>query len=358
MRILITQSGENIFSEEEKREIAEKKFRSTTTNKLYLKKLTIEKINKKNYKKTNEEKPTHKNYFIPAGISMKPDDYYSKTTSTFYPKNIKIFTSDNNKQEQINKYRRIRINMQKVNFPKELQSKYDLYKIPKNTDGNITYEEAPPKINKYSNPNYKFSLGEIINHNAVFKLKNEIAKRERVRERLSVVNENNFRTNYAYMPKMKELNEILSYKKIRGDKLELIKYINTHNHLSDLFLRNIVTSDKIDIEKYDKISQTLLFNKDAHNKMKLDLERKIKTRQNLSKLRVATNLHKMNKEVRLEHQILDKYVKKYDNKLNYLDKHKEIEKQWKKMGLKYLTSKVFTPRKNKSNNNTISSDNE
>ena len=119
MRILITQSGENIFSEEEKREIAEKKFRSTTTNKIYLKKLTIEKINKKNYKKMNEEKPTHKNYFIPAGISMKPDDYYSKTTSTFYPKNIKIFTSDNNKQEQINKYRKIRINMQKVNFPKE-----------------------------------------------------------------------------------------------------------------------------------------------------------------------------------------------------------------------------------------------
>ena len=37
MRILITQSGENIFSEEEKREIVEKKFRSTTKNKGYQK---------------------------------------------------------------------------------------------------------------------------------------------------------------------------------------------------------------------------------------------------------------------------------------------------------------------------------
>ena len=59
MRILITQSGENIFSEEEKREMIEKNFRSTTTNKIYQKKLTIEKINNKKDKNTNEEKPIH-----------------------------------------------------------------------------------------------------------------------------------------------------------------------------------------------------------------------------------------------------------------------------------------------------------
>ena len=353
MRILITQSGENIFSEEEKREMIEKNFRSTTTNKIYQKKLTIEKINNKKDKKTNEEKPIHKNYFIPAGISKKPDDFYSKTTNSFYPnsKNIRIFTDPNNNYQN-NKYRKIRINIQKVNFPKELQSKYDLYKIPKKDDSNITYEEAPPKINKLNNPYYKFSLGEIIDNKIVFKLKNEIAARERVRERLSVVNENNFRTNYAYIPKMKELNEILNYKKIKGDKLELIKYLHYHNNLSDLFLRNIVTSDNVDIEKYDKISQTLLFNKDIDKKLKLELERKIKTNHNLNKLRITNNLYKMNKAVKLEQQILDKYKKEYDKKLNYIDKHKEIQKGWKKMGMKYLTAKSFTPRKPMTNSIT------
>ena len=59
---------------------------------------------------------------------------------------------------------------------------------------------------------------------------------------------------------MKELNEILKYKKINEDKLDLIKYINSHNRVSDLYLKNIVTSDKEEIEKFDKISQTLLFN--------------------------------------------------------------------------------------------------
>ena len=61
---------------------------------------------------------------------MKPEDFYSKTTNSFYPKNVKIF-SDINKIDQFNKYRKIRINMQKFNFPKELQSKFDLYKISK-----------------------------------------------------------------------------------------------------------------------------------------------------------------------------------------------------------------------------------
>ena len=349
MRILITQSGENIFTEEEKREITEKKYRATTTNKIYQKKLTIEKLNKKD-KKSNEDKPIYKNYFVPPGISMKQDDFYSKTTSTFYPKNIKIIT-DINKTELYNKYRKIKINIQKVHFPKELQSKYDLYKLPNKSDEIITYEEERPKMNNFSNPEYKFSLGEIIDNKKIFKLKNEVAIRERVKEKLSVVNEKNFRTNYAFTPKMKELNEILKYKKIKGDKLELIKYITSHNHLSDLFLRNIVTSDNLDLEKYDKISQTLLFNKDIDKKKKLEFERKLKTKQNLNKLKMAMNLHKMNKEMKLEEEILDKYVKKCDKKLNYLDKHKEFQRVWKKMGMRNLSVKVFTlrkPLKNKS----------
>ena len=344
MRILITQSGENIFNDEERREIMDKKFRSTTTNKIYRKKLTIEKFNKRKDKKAYDEKNIHKNYFIPAGISYKPDDFFSKTTSTFYPKTIKIF-AETNKNEDYNKYRKIRINMQKVNFPKELQSKYDLFKIPKKSDNDVIYEEAPPKINRLNKPDYKFSLGEIIDNKIIDKLKNEIAIRERVKEKLSVINESNFRTNYAYIPKMKELDEILNYKKIKGDKLELIKYINTHTSLSDLFLKNIATSDKIDIEKYDKISQTLLFNKDVDKKLKLELERKVKTKQSLSKLRVTNNLMKMNKEVKMEEQILDKYKKDFDKKLNYLEKHKEIERGWKKMGIKYLAAKTFIPRK-------------
>ena len=137
MRILITQSGENIFSEDEKREILDKKFRSTTTNKNYQKKLTIEKYYNRKDKKNTEEK-AHKNYFIPAGISFKPENYFSKTTSTFYPKNIKIFT-DPNQDNEYSKYRKIRINIQNVTFPKELQPKYDLYKIPKQNDNYITY---------------------------------------------------------------------------------------------------------------------------------------------------------------------------------------------------------------------------
>ena len=73
---------------------------------------------------------------------------------------------------------------------------------------------------------------------------------------------------------MKELNKILNYKKIKDDKLELIKYIHSHPNLSGLFLKNIVTADNIDIEKFDKISQTLLFNKEADKKLKLKWKEK------------------------------------------------------------------------------------
>ena len=80
-------------------------------------------------------------------------------------------------------------------------------------------------------------------------------------------------------------------------------------------------------------------------KFKSEIKRKVKMKQNLTKLRITNNLNRMNKEIQLEEQILDKYNKEFDKKLNYLEKHKEIEKGWKKMGMKYLTSKTFIPRK-------------
>ena len=70
--------------------------------------MTIEKFNKRKDKKTYDEKNVHKNYFIHVGISYKPDDFFSKTISTFYPKTIKIFAK-NNKNEDYNKYHKIRI---------------------------------------------------------------------------------------------------------------------------------------------------------------------------------------------------------------------------------------------------------
>lgn len=356
MRILITVNGENIFSEEEKQSIFEKKFRSTTTNKRYLKKLTIEKISNKDEKNSGTIKSKKKNYFIPAGISYKHDDFFSKTTNTFYPKTIRIATELKN-SEKYNKYRKIRINMKKVVFPKVLKTKYEMDKIDYKTDNNDILEEdlKKPDDNRID-INHKLSLGEILNNNSVNKLKNEVKKRERFKEKLSVINEQNFRTNYAFVPKIEELKEILKYKKIKGDKQELIKYINTNNHISDLFLKTLVTSDNNEINKYDKISQTLLFNKDMEVKLKSELLRKVKMNQNMTKVRINNNLNKMDREVKLQQKILDKYQKLFDKKSNYIERHKEIEKIWKKTRINHLVLKNKNIIK-KSNDSSNLSDN-
>ena len=351
MRILITTTGENIFTEDEKQSILEKKFRSTTTNKRYLKKLTIEKITNRHDKKQMNTKPKNKNYFIPAGIAYKPDDFYSKTTSSFYPKTIRIATDLKN-EEKYNKFRRIRINMKKVVFPKVLQTKYELDKIQQKTESEDLNKENTSKDDEKIKTEYKLSLREIIENKKVNMLETEVKKRERTKERLSVITEQNFRTNYAFKPKIEELKEILNYKKIRGDKPELIKYINTHNHISDLFLKNLVTSTKDEINKYEKISQTLLFNKELDLKLKSDIKRKVRMKQNMTKLRITNNLNKMNKEVNLEQEILNKYQKVYDKKLNYIERHKEIEKTWKKSGINHLVTRKNFQKKIPSESST------
>ena len=235
--------------------------------------------------------------------------------------------------------------MKKVVFPKVLQTKYELDKIQQRIEPDDLNEENKDKDENKIKTDYKFSLGEIINYKNLNKLKNEVEKRERFKEKLSVITEQNFRTNYAFKPKIQELREILNYKKIKGDKPDLIKYINTNNNITDLFLKNLVTSNNDDIKKYEKISQTLLFNKDMDLKFKSEIKRKVKMKQNLTKLRITNNLNRMNKEIQLEEQILDKYNKEYNKKLNYLEKHKEIEKTWKKSRINNLATKNRLPSK-------------
>ena len=157
MRILITTNGENIFTEEEKQDILDKKFRCTTINKRYRKKYTIENLTNKHDRRPIYEKPKNKNYFVPAGIAYKPDDFFSKTTSTFYPKTIRIATDIKN-TEKYNKYKKIRINMKKVVFPKVLQTKYELDKIHRTSDSEEFNEETKPNENDKTLPLTKSSL--------------------------------------------------------------------------------------------------------------------------------------------------------------------------------------------------------
>lgn len=375
MRILVTKNGENIFTEEEKIEIRERKFRSTAPSRIYHKRrLTLDKDSRAVLlKKRALLINTEAHGLSPSNLkAYKPFSQFSKfektsfnntpnynpilsmgrTTNTFYQQNqnikIKIPSTNNPKK--------ISLKSPKITFPKELESKYELFDhYPKNEDDNnlLEYEKIPEIKNQFSKPGYKYTLGEIINDKAKYKLKKFLVAEERMKEKLSVINHSNFRTDYAYTSKLKKLNEILDYKKIKSDKSELIKYLNTHNNLSDHFLKHIVTSDKEEIAKYDKISQTLLFNKDLDKKFQSELERKVKEKSNLNKVSGNNGLNFMGNKIKLEEEILDKYNASVDRKLNYMEKHKELQKDWKRFGLKHLASKdTFVPRKIKIFSNT------
>ena len=87
-------------------------------------------------------------------------------------------------------------------------------------------------------------------------------------------------------------------------------------------------------------------------KLNSDIKRKVRMKQNITKLRINNNLNRMNEEVKLEYKILDKYQKIFDKKLNYIEKHKEIEKIWKKSGIDYLATKNHIQVKQQSESST------
>lgn len=372
MRILVTKNGENIFTEEEKIEIRERQFRSTVPSRIYRKRrLTLDKESRNNLHVIRNNLHNKRNLLITTSDSnifpnlkqhnSKPFSQFSrfnqttnnanttknllafsKTSNSFYPQNQNIKITSNNPKK-------INLKSPKITFPKELESKYEVFehfsKENEDDENILEYEKKQENTNKFARPGYKFTLGEIINDNAKYKLKKFILNEERMRQKLSVIDHSNFRTDYAWTSNLNKLNEILNYKKIKSDKTELIKYLNTHNNLSDKFLRNIVTSDKEELAKYDKISQTLLYNKDMDKKYKDELEQKVKLKSNLSKVSGSNGLNFMGNKIKEEQEILGKYNISVNRKLNYMEKYKEIQKDWRRFGLKHLATKDHVPRK-------------
>lgn len=282
-----------------------------------------------------------------------PDKHYSRTSNNFYSLN----------NQSPSNIIGIKLKQKLYKFPEKMQSKYESYKTSNtNNDklqeilGEKSKSELPviEEDSKKENYNYKWSLAEILGDKLCYKLKKEVSNKEKMRDKLSVVDSRNFRTDYSKLPDVCKLKEILDYKKIKGDKNELIKYLKMKNEVTPLFLKNLVTSNQYEIFKADKLSQTQLVKEEKDKVLQTEIQMKIKSFHINNKLIGHNHLKFMKDNLTEENNIFEKYKIRPDKKLKYLDKHQEIKKGWVKYNLNNLENKKYMFDRNKmSETNTI-----
>ena len=317
MRILVTHLGDETFKDLDDFNVINFK---TTYDRAFNKKFTLEKF--QNIIENKIRSRTNKNN---KKIILQP---LNKTDNNFYNKN--------------NNFKKFILKKSKLNLPNSMQKKFD-DDNNKTKEENLIQDEIPfiKNLRNTHKPNEKISLGEILGNKTTFHLKKSLIEEIKMKDKLSKVNEKNFRSNFYTFTPLEKLEGVLNYKKINQNKKSLVKYLNTHrDNISKLSLNLIVNQTEEDLQKTNKICDSILKKEKIDKIFENRIKNKIEIKNNLDRIKANDDLKQIGNNFGKGFEILNKYNKKGNRRDLYIEKYRDMEKgYWKKYNVNRLMVK-------------------
>ena len=294
---------------------------------------------------------------------------FSKTNNRFY--NYPVFPSQNSKnigntkiklsknmnledleitKDEINSAKHIKINERKIPFPKQFVEKYESNNLINSSNNNIF-----PSINSKNKESYEgsnnslvkrekyLSLGEIIPNKLITQMKQKIIKEKKIRDKDTVITENDFRTEYEPETAIQKFNNILSEPKVNSNKSSLIKYLNERK-VNPLTIKILSNRDGNKINKINKMCQIIFQNEDKEKLFNDLVKKKMANHMNTQKKEFQNNINIMGNDIGKIKEKLEKYEKRVDNKERYREHFNDmVVHYWLKRDLERFNKKS-TPK--------------
>ena len=331
MRILVTKQGNIIIQEiDDTMPILTQNLNSTNKLRGYSTNYSIRKLklpekylNQNQLSRTNNifrQNSTNSNF---TGIGGSNN--LSKQKFNFKMKYKNLEDSEITKEE-LQTAKQIKLNEHKITFPKQFAEKYEndiLNNGIINSSNNILPSLNSKKIDTQEGSNNSLirkekylSLGEIIPNNSLTEMKKKIIKDRLVRDRATVITENDFRSSYEPETDIQKFNNILNSSKLNSNKSSLIKYLN-EKKVDPLTIKILSSQDGDKISKINKMCQTIFQNQDKEKLFNDIVKNKAKQRINNTKKEFQIAINGLGSEINSIQEKLKKYDKKIDNKEKY-----------------------------------------
>jgi len=358
MRILVTKQGNIIIQEiDDTMPILTQNLNSTNKLRGYSTNYSIRKLklpekyfNQNQLSRTNNifrQNSTNSNY---TGIGSSNN--LSKQKLNFKMKYKNLEDSEITKEE-LQTAKQIKLNEHKITFPKQFAEKYEndiLNNGIINSSNNILPSLNSKKIDTQEGINNSLirkekylSLGEIIPNNSLIEMKKKIIKDRLVRDRATVITENDFRSSYEPETDIQKFNNILIGSKLNSNKSSLIKYLN-EKKVDPLTIKILSSQDGDKISKINKMCQTIFQNQDKEKLFNDIVKNKAKQRINNTKKEFQIAINGLGSEINSIQEKLKKYDKKIDNKEKYREYFNEVViHHWLKKDLERFNKKS-TPK--------------
>ena len=352
MRILVTKQGNVIIQEiDDSMPILIQNLNSTTKIRGYSTNYSIRKP------KIIESYPNY-NQLSKTNITFRQNsnDILLNTASkqkTYFKNKYKNLEDSEITKEELQTARQIKLNEHKITFPKQFAEKYERDSLNNNiitSSNNILPSLNSKKIDTQEGSNNsllkkeKFlSLGQIIPNTSLNQMKKKIIKDRLIRDRATVITENDFRSKYDPETDIQKFNNILNESKLNSNKSSLIRYLN-EKKINPLTLKIISSQDGDKISKFNKMCQTIFQNQDKEKLFNDIVKNKTTQRINNTKKELQTGLNTIGNEINVIQEKLKKYDKRVENKEKYRDNFNEmVIHHWLKRDLERFNKKS-TPK--------------
>ena len=188
-------------------------------------------------------------------------------------------------------------------------------------------------------------MGEILGKQNVQTLKKKLIEEERMKDKLSKIDETKFRSNYQNYTKLEKLEQILNYQKIKPENNNLIRFINEKKDINKISLKKIVQFDNNQIFKANKICQTVLYNKKQNQLLQERIKTLVKGKQAQEKVSFDKNLRTLKTEIDESINIFNQYNNTINSSERYKEIHTDFQKTyWSKPGLQQLCRPKIKPK--------------
>ena len=281
-------------------------------------------------------------------------------------------------KENIQKAKQIKINEHKITFPKQFAEKYENDILNANNSNIINSSsnnvlpplspdnhlmtsnldeknKSPTKNNnQYNNINTTsnnsimkkeqyLTLKEIIPNSSLYQMKKKILKEKKIRDRATVITENDFRSAYKPETDLQIFNDILMTSRVNSNKSNLIKYLNERK-IAPLTIKILADQDSDKISKINKICQTIFRNQDKEKLFYEIVKNKARQRINNTKKEFQMSINGLGSNMTEAKEKLKKYEKSIDKKEKYREYFNDVViHHWMKRDLERFNKKS-TPK--------------
>jgi hypothetical protein len=262
-----------------------------------------------------------------------------------------------------NHFRTINIKHKKITVPKNISEKYNndhqdgsgrlLPNVYLSLNNDNSKSSAFSSIKNHTEDTslnkIQYSLKDLIKKDTLKNMTTQMKQEREMKNKLSDINENNFRSPYKEKDFMREIKEKME-KKVSLDKVNLIHYITHKSKISENFVKQLSTFNEERMNKLNKICQIINHREEKQHLFENEIKNIIQGQLQAETEDYKKQLARMSGDLHGIDELLKKNKKFDDKRERYVYIHRDIKnKFWDKYGVERL----YSPTKRRSCSKTI-----